>query len=208
MNEVKEYLKDREFTLYEAAGGLNIHPQQNQDKSTNYFNRYRPEYICIYDSYNNPFFPYPHVIYDKATFDLPDYEHYLNQQIGFRLQYLPFHFYVEYIKQEYYIFNTRPTLMKPLLPNIDQTVIGKYITKNKKLIKYPEIYTISNIQNAIHICILGDSNSDVYDKSLYIKLKSLINSIYLTFKLGSKITTSRLIYFTGKNFYIDTLLTI
>ena len=76
--------------------------------------------------------------------------------------------------------------MKPLIPN-------NYKSKDK-----------NKILNSIHICILGDSNSDLYDKSLYRKLKSLLNSLSILFKWG-KLHKDRIIIYLGRNFYLDKL---
>ena len=160
-----------------------VHSSLNYDKTTNYFRSFKPQNIVIYDSYNNPFFPYKDIILDKATFDLPRYHNFLKKLFGLPLEFLPFHFYIEYITDDYYIINTRSLLMKPLFLN-DKNVID-------------------NVDKSIHICILGDTNADIYDKSLYKKLKSLIKHLFLIFKWGKMSKTRIKSINLGKNFYLD-----
>jgi len=174
---LEEYLTRYKFSIITESS--NIHPDLNRDKTTNYFVSYKPKSIVIYDTYNNPFFPYSDIVFDKATFDLPRYHDYLNKKIGLNLEFLPFHYYIEYITNDYYIINTRPLLMKPL---IEQDKFKQY-------------------EESIHICILGDTNSDIYDKSLYKKLHSLLKHLFIIFKWGNLNKTKIKFLNIGKNFY-------
>ena len=191
---IQSYLSDNKWQLITEVSYL----EQDRDKSTNYFTTYRPRAFCIYDSYNNPFFPYPHITLDKSTFDLPKYYQYLNKLFGTELTYLPFHFYIEFIDNDYYIINTRPLLMKPVVPDSPLT-----LTNIKQ--QYPKSLdqkTLNTIKESIHVCILGDSNADIYDRSLYTRLYSLLNQLSIIFKKG-RLTKDRIISFMGKHFYLD-----
>jgi len=177
---INDYLKEyNNITLLEDT-------IYNYDKLTNYFTKFKPNKIIIYDSYNNKLFPYKDIILDKNTFDLPKYHYYLNKVFGTKLSQLPFHFFIELIEDEYYIFYTRNLLMKPLIPeNISPDIEKEY-------------------KDSIHICILGDSNSDVYDRSLYEKIKSIIKPLSIIFKFGSHYK-SYVDVKLGKHFFEDKL---
>ena len=176
-----QYLKEHNWHLIEES--IKVHPQQNRDITTNYFQSYKPKGIYLYDSYNNDMFPYKRIVFDKATFDLPQYHRFLNALFGIELVYLPFHFFIEFIDNDYYVINTRPIIMKPLIPNDIKTEYNDYI----------------------HICVLGDSNSDIYSRQMYQKLRSLLNSLFILFKWG-KLNKNKIVSHMGKNFFLDNLL--
>jgi len=174
---VLDYIQNYSFLLYEDT-------YKNYDKIINYFQSFRPKGILIYDSYNNPFFPYKEIILDKNTFDLPKYHNFLNKYFGTNLKYLPFHFYIELVNDMYIVLNTRNFLLKPLL-SVDEDSLDENLKKYKEY---------------IHICILGDSNSDIYTKELYMKIKQIIRPFFILFKWGNYISNYVEIMM-GKNFF-------
>ena len=149
------------------------------EEAVNYRRRnlnFRPQNIIVFDSYNNPFFPYPDIIVDKASFDLPRYRDFLEKQAGYTLSFLPFHFYVEFVDDRHYVFLTRPLTLSPILEK-----------------KY---------DNSVAICILGDSDTDVYDRRVYSLLGSLISEIFHIFRWGA-VKKDRIEFMLGKNFHVD-----
>ena len=43
--------------------------------------RFFPKNVCITDTYNNPYYPWPDFALDKYTFDLPKYKRYIEKNI-------------------------------------------------------------------------------------------------------------------------------
>jgi len=70
----------------------------------------RPLGIIIEDSYNNPFFPIrPMPRVDSAKIDLIlIFKRFRELYSQFDITLLPWHFVIEFIKDRYYVFNTRP----------------------------------------------------------------------------------------------------
>lgn len=126
----------------------------------------RPLGILIQDSYNNPFFPIrPMPRVDSAKIDLIlIYKRFRELYSQFSVTLLPWHYVIEFIKDRYYVFNTRPIDMlfpvtnndvqnrKELWDDITQTFMTNYVF---------------DIQEAIHVLVVGDSNIDVYTKKFY-----------------------------------------
>lgn len=86
----------------------------------------RPLGIIIQDSYNNPFFPIrPMPRVDSAKIDLIlIFKRFRELYSQFDITLLPWHFVIEFIKDRYYVFNTRPIdMFSPLI--IYRFKIGK-----------------------------------------------------------------------------------
>jgi len=140
---------------------------QNNETYQNQFKFY-PKKVYITDSYNNPLYPYTEIVLDKYTFDLPEYKRYLEKEVfGQTLEFLPFHFWIEYVDNDYYVFNTRPLYLKPIITD------KKY----------------SEINDSYLIVICGNTNRDIYPYNFQMKLYRLINSLYrLLVKINPSIT--------------------
>ena len=130
----------------------------------------RPQGLLISDTYNSPFFPIrPVPRVDTAQFNLPIVtKRYRELYTQFKSTFLPWHYVCEMIDEQYYIFNTRPIDMTFPIDNLTAKQI-----KDEKEIEWDENTTrfmkdnIFDISQAIHICIIGDSNKDVYVRKLY-----------------------------------------
>lgn len=150
---------------------LKIDETRDRSVRKNYFLT-KPQGIIIQDSFNNfafPVQPYPRV--DTNKLDLPIlskrfYELYLQFQNGV----LPWHYVIEMIGHKYYVFNTRPITMryplthKELIEREENLPFG--ITWNEDTKEFIE-HRRFNIEEAIHVCVLGDSSLDVYPKTFY-----------------------------------------
>ena len=129
----------------------------------------KPEGILLTDTFNNPFFPIPRPAIDTAKFDLADvYKQYQEFYGQGKSLYLPFHFCITLVGKRYYIFNTRPIDMKfPIDSKFAEA------NKKKKNIKWDNItevffkYKLFDISEAIHVCLIGNSELDVYTNTLY-----------------------------------------
>lgn len=137
--------------------------------------------ILITDTFNNPWYPLERVSIDTEKLQLPQ----LHKE--FRAKYassptnkfLPWHFTIEFAGELYMPLVTRPINYKSLIPKFENYLI---------------------------ICIVGDSNIDVYDDTLYRTITDYIinplllirswrtplNENNLKIKMGSKWDTAKL----------------
>lgn len=133
---------------------------------------FRPKGILVQDTWNNPFFPLrPAPMKDTNKMDLPlafrsYYELYTSRKTNF----LPWHYVVEMIGNRYYVFNTRPLHLKYPLSDAEAQ-------DRKEHLEFPIDYDEETtkflrekpflIDDAIHIAIIGDSNTDIYGRKIY-----------------------------------------
>lgn len=129
----------------------------------------KPQGILLTDTYNSPFFPIPRPKIDTAKFDLMEvYKQYQELYGQGKSLYLPWHFCVELIGKQYFVFNTRPLDMKfPIDSEFAEA------NKKEKDIKWDNItsvffkYKLFDISEAIHVCLIGNTELDVYTKQVY-----------------------------------------
>jgi len=126
----------------------------------------RPLGIIISDSYNNPFFPIrPMPRVDSAKIDLIlIYKRFRELYSQFDITLLPWHFVIEFIKDRYYVFNTRPVDM--FFPMVNKDVLNRQDLWDNTTKAFME-RKLFDIQDALHVLIVGDSNIDVYTKKFY-----------------------------------------
>ncbi len=126
--------------------------------------------IIITDSYNNPFFPItPRPKIDTSNLDLLEvFRRYKELYGQMKSLFLPWHFCVELVEDRYIVFNTRPLDLKfPI--NTYQALKNKE-TLNISWDKITENFfknKIFDIQDAIHVCLVGNSNIDIYTNKVY-----------------------------------------
>ena len=144
--------------------------------------RPKPKGILIFDSFNNKFFPLDIVAIDKGDFNLKSYISQFRRTYGGNESsdiFMPFHYSVELIGKTYFPIQTRPIMYRSKVPGYEE-----YIT----------------------VCILGDSNIDVYPHSLYkIIAHTILNSLHYipSFKLDPSEHTEY--HHMGKQFKIEQL---
>jgi len=139
------------------------------DKTTKGNRILRTKGIIITDSYNNVVFPIKYPKLDTHRFDLLELMINFKEIYGnYKLDFLPWHFIIEFIKTSYFIFNTRPIDQKfPLSTHEALDVIDKNsINLNEKSKQFFKIKPFE-FEDAIHVLIIGDSNRDVYTKKIY-----------------------------------------
>lgn len=127
----------------------------------------RPQGIVIQDTWNNFIFPIqPKPRIDTSKFDIAEvFKRFREMYIDFPSIYLPWHYMIEMVGNTYYVFNTRPIDMK--FPLNNQEVLDyKHDFKNKEI---EDFFTnkVFQVDNMIHICLVGDTNLDVYPQKLY-----------------------------------------
>lgn len=169
-----------------------------------------PTGIIIQDTFNNPIFPIDLPIIDDFKFNLPSIKsRFKAYYCPFDIDFLPWHFTVEMIDGKYYFFQTRPLDMKFPINNLEFDELLKtnsellYLTKSTKAFIETKPF---DIQNAIHICIIGDTSKDVYIEKLYemigriccspsirfFKLPGSTNLKVINFNLGNKFIFNKL----------------
>jgi len=103
----------------------------------------KPRGFIVFDSFNNEWFPLSTVTVDKTTFNLRLLKDEFHRTYGgssYQELFMPFHYSVELIGKNYYCTSTRPINYKSLIPGYEE-----YIS----------------------ICIVGDSNLDIYSPDFY-----------------------------------------
>jgi len=162
----------------------------------------RPKGIIITDTANHIMYPIRHPQIDTSKFDLPDVYRHFQEFTGTKMDFLPWHFTVDFIKSRYYIFNTRPIDMKfPLTTKQWEDHIQKQDFKlNKYTHKFFERKPFE-IEHAIHVAIIGDSSRDIYVKKLYELIgRNCIGPILRYFKLPTKMWQKVYALNMGKKF--------
>jgi len=109
-----------------------------------------PEGFIIMDSYNNDFFPMKQVQIDSSIFNLKVVKDEFHRTYGGSNTseiFMPFHYSIEMINKNYYVVNNRPIMYKSLIPDYE---------------------------NYISICIIGDTNKDLYSPELYKVMAHMI----------------------------------
>lgn len=180
------------------------------DKSINNKINTRPQGIIICDTVNNPIFPIDKPFLDSAKFDLPDIkDRYQAYYTTLDVDFLPWHYVAEIINGKYYFFQTRPIDMKFPINNIEFLDLLQHNRPYLKLTSTTESFIKNqpfDILNAIHICIIGDTNLDVYIESLYemiarvcagpilryFRLPTSVNLKVINFNLGNKFIFNKL----------------
>lgn len=182
----------------------------NADKPSivNYFLT-KPQGIIIQDSWNNfafPIRPAPHI--DTKKFDLQTiFLRYREEYTAFDTNMLPWHYVVEMVGNRYYAFNTRPITMRyPLRHNEmmeRETQLPWGVTWNDETKKFMS-EKLFLIEEAIHVCICGDSSMDTYPKNFYKVLGAFCVRPFLHyFKLPHSSRTRTFNLNTGRKFNFD-----
>lgn len=159
----------------------------------------RPQGVLVQDSYNNPFYPiYPTPKIDSYKPDILElYKKFRELYSNKKSVYLPWHYVIEMVDKRYIIMNTRPTHLKFPITTTDflssienKEKINENFNDPTQLFLKEKPFDISE---AIHVCILGDSYTDVYMNRMYKtlvetciqpvrryhRIKGLFNSIYV-----------------------------
>ena len=183
---------------------------QLETRSINNKIDFKPQGILITDTINNPIFPLDRPIIDDSKFNLPEIKKRFKLfycPIG--LLYLPWHYMIEIINGSYYIFNTRPLNMKFPVTTME---LNDLLIDNRQYLKLTDSTNIFlknpqfEIANAIHVCIIGDSNIDVYTDDLYQNISRIcLEPIIDYFKLPKSINLKIINFNLGKKFLFEKL---
>ncbi|MFW6219393.1 MAG: hypothetical protein ACOC33_00865 [bacterium] len=143
-------------------------------KSTSNKFRTRPQGVIIQDTYNNfimPIRPNPRI--DTSKFDLLEViKTYRTLYTQFNPILLPWHYCVEMVQDKYFVFNTRPIDMQYPL---DSNTVLKYANAGRWDKETHDFFdrNIVDVSQCLHICLVGDTNLDVYPNKLYTLLGRL-----------------------------------
>lgn len=114
-------------------------------KRSNIFEK-RPEGIIIMDTFNNPYYPIKKIQLDSSKFNYTEIRQELNHMkwVG---DFFPWHYQIELIDTNYVVMQTRPFWYKNPIKKFEDYII---------------------------ICIVGDTNTDIYLKKLYKSIADII----------------------------------
>ncbi len=160
--------------------------------------------FVIWDSYNNPIFPIPFPKYDENDFYFSEYQkRFYRAYSKSETDFMPWHFFIEFVNNKYIVYNTRPyNHMFPLnSAECINTITSNQLDINTDLFKQIEV------EDYMHIIILGDSNADIYTSDIYFKIGKFIISAYRQFFYNRNINVDNEIYTVeiGGNFNINLL---
>jgi hypothetical protein len=117
-------------------------------------------------------------------------------------KFLPWHYMVEMVNGEYVIYNTRPIDVRFPIGNDDVLALSKsdkikLNSDTKAFLKRKNI----DMQDCIHICIVGDTGSDIYTDKIYkIIGRFCIHPILQLFRLPKTLGTSVQLLNIGNKF--------
>lgn len=192
--------------IFEQDAESTLRLTSDKDASNKINKIVKPQGIIIQDTWNNFVFPIqPMPKIDTYNFDLPLVtKRFREIYLNFPSLFLPWHYIVEMIGDLYYIFQTRPLDTK--FPLNNQEVLDRKHDFQDDVTKTFFENKIFQIENMIHICIIGDSNLDVYSNKLY-KLIGLtcIGPMYRDMRISSSVDTSVFGFNIGTKFNMNTL---
>jgi hypothetical protein len=199
--KIKKYLTEHLDIKYVDYGLIeeivNLSPEMkskivsSDEASFSYkFRRNRPQGVIITDTYNHPLFPIDHPRIDNSKMMLFKLRMKFQELYsGHQLRYLPWHYIVEMVEGRYVVFNTRPIDVRfPIDNNEALEIIRQNNVKlNKESQDFFDLGAI-NIQECIHIGIIGDSYHDLYTNKVYKLIgQQCIHPILQLFRLSKTI---------------------
>lgn len=189
---------------------LRIDDTRDQSSRKNFFLT-KPQGIIIQDSYNNfafPIRPLPRVDTNKNDF-LIMRKTFKELYINFDHRVLPWHFVIEMLGNTYVVYNTRPLTTRYPLKH-DELIKRRFnlpfhVEWNVETVDFMEKRRFL-IEEAIHVCILGDTSLDVYPKQFYKILgQHCIRPFIHWFKLPQTSKTRTFSLNTGSKFNFEYL---
>jgi len=172
----------------------------------------RPQGIVVQDTWNNfifPIRPIPRI--DTARFDTIEViKRFRTTYSTFPSLFLPWHFVVELIGDRYYVLQMRPIDTK--FPMSNEEVLNAQHYFNNDVIKDFFEKQLFQVNEMIHVCLVGDSTSDIYSEKIYRLISRICVAPYFrnmfipgnfedrifNFGLGDKFNFSNLVSFAKK----------
>jgi hypothetical protein len=200
--------------LFEQSLGQNKRVDFSRDQVAlhNKFHT-KPQAIIITDTYNNPFFPIrPRPVIDTSKFDLLEiYRRYKELYTKFTSLFLPWHYCIEFVDDQYVVFNTRP--IDTIFPITNNEAKKDFLNAKPDEITSRFLKdNVYDISQCIHICIIGSTDKDIYTRRFYellartcivpflrqYKINPGINTGIFGFNIGPKLNMNLLIKFNKK----------
>lgn len=133
--------------------------------------------FVIQDTVNNPIFPLPFPPIDRGKgYSSKIFKQYIAKyQKQYETNTLPWHFLIEFSQYGYNVFNTRPVNLhfpyktKQVKEIVDMNNVSLINKRTEDLLNSGK-----ELQEMIHIIIVGNSEMDVYTKDIYRKIGNTI----------------------------------
>jgi len=209
----KKILYEQDSINVEDLAGEKIKNQlkitSNKESSSKSNKILKPQGIIFEDTYNNflfPIRPQPQLDTSKIEINII-YQKYRELYSNFPSLYLPWHYVVEMIGDRYYIFNTRPIDTKYPMTNFEVVDYrNNDFSNDSNIIQNFFERQIYQIENMIHICIIGDTNLDVYPFKVYKQIGQMcIAPLFRQFKIFGGIEQLVFDFNIGRNFRTKTI---
>ncbi len=156
------------YLLFENHISSILNSEDGYKSSSNRFIGNKAKGIILCDTYNHPLFPINNPKIDNSKPMISKiYYRFRNLYAKSNMKFLPYHFIVEMIDGEYIVYNTRP-IDKRFPVNLNN--FKNHIKYNKIKIGEDLQYILMNnieIQEYIHVAIIGDTNTDIYTIPIY-----------------------------------------
>lgn len=208
INTIDSFNRDQPTDLLVKAPLEPSRPRITADKDgPNKLNKIvRPQGIVVQDTWNNPIFPIqPNPRIDTARFDLFEViKRFRELYLSFASMFLPWHYMVEMIGDRYYIFQTRPIDTKFPLSN-EEIISAKHEFKDVITKTFFDNKTYQ-VNNMIHVCLVGDSALDIYPEKLYKLIgRTCISPMYRDMRIVGSINTSVTGFNLGGKFNLESM---
>lgn len=140
----------------------------------------KPKGWLIIDSYNNKFFNSDIIQYDNMTFNTGKLKTELHKKYGGNIRdlFMPWHWTMDIVNEQPFVIQTRPPMYKSLIPGFERWNV---------------------------ICIIGDSENDIYSGKYYKQMAHNIMNPW-NYIPGTKVAKTNIEFMTGKNFDRNKLL--
>ncbi len=206
-----EYDETMDLLTEGAENSLRLSGGKDKSSVANFFTT-KPQGIIIQDTWNNfafPIRPRPHI--DTKKFELnvifQRYKELYSASHSHLM--LPWHYVVEMIGVDYFVFNTRPITMRYPLKT-------KEVISRRDKIEHVDFNlmtesflndNIFDVSEAIHVCIVGDTNFDVYPRNCYKMIGSFcMRPTFHYFKIPDTIYTRTFPLNIGRKFNTEYLM--
>lgn len=166
----------------------------------------RPQGIIVQDTWNNFIFPIqPKPRIDTAHFDVHEvFKRFRELYTSFVMDFLPWHYVIEMIGSKYYIFQTRPIDMK--FPMTNEEVLNSQNNLEDDVTKKFFENKTYQIENMIHVCLIGDTNLDVYPQKLYRLIGRIcIRPFFRDMRITGSVETRVIGFNIGRHFNLGTV---
>jgi hypothetical protein len=197
--EVRTLLEEQDVKPARVVGNKESRSQGNKIV--------RPQGVIIQDTWNNfvfPIRPIPRI--DTSKFDTIEIiKQFRTKYSSFPSLYLPWHFLVEIIGSRYYILQMRPIDTKFPMDN-QQVLKSKHYFDNEQITNFFE-QPIRDVNEMLHVCIIGDSNTDVYSEKVYRQIgRTCLSPFFRNMFITGSYEKSLFNFNMGKKFKFNSLI--